>query len=125
MDDELNALKPTYAPESFYKWNVKDLNDYKEKLKAEIDRIDEALATKQGVSAQAEALFKSGFKQGFCLCADTLFCCQSFVNPVNFSFQLFFIVIQILNIPFVKRFWCISRFQCIKFIIHLSSPFTI
>ena len=59
MDDELNALKPTYAPESFNKWNVKDLNDYKEKLKAEIDRIDEALATKQGVSAQAEALFKS------------------------------------------------------------------
>mgnify|MGYP001183156287 CR=1 FL=1 len=59
MEDEFEALKPTYAPKSFYNWNVEDLKDYQEKLKAEIVRIDEILAKKQDVSAQAKALFKS------------------------------------------------------------------
>ena len=59
MEDEFDAFKPTYAPKSFYSWNVDDLKDYQEQLKAEIVRIDEILATKQDVSAQAEALFKS------------------------------------------------------------------
>ena len=58
MEDEFDAFKPTYAPKSFYSWNVEDLKDYQEQLKAEIVRIDEILATKQDVSAQAEALFK-------------------------------------------------------------------
>jgi len=59
MEDEFDAFKPIYAPKSFYNWNVEDLKDYQKQLKAEIDRIDEILATKQDVSAQAEALFKS------------------------------------------------------------------
>ena len=59
MGDEFDAFKPTYAPKSFYNWNVEDLKDYQEQLKAEIVRIDKILATKQDVSAQAEALFKS------------------------------------------------------------------
>ncbi len=59
MEDEFNAFKPTYAPKSFYNWNVEDLRDHQEQLKAEILRIEEILATKQDVSAQAEALFKS------------------------------------------------------------------
>ena len=59
MEEEFDAVKPTYAPKSFYNWNVEDLRDYQEQLKAEIVRIDEMLATKQDVSAQAEALFKS------------------------------------------------------------------
>ena len=58
MEDEFEAFKPTYAPKSFYNWNVEDLRDYQEQLKAEIVRIDEILATKQDVSAQAKALFK-------------------------------------------------------------------
>jgi len=58
MEDEFDAFKPTNAPKSFYKWNVEDLKNYQEQLKAEIVRIDEILATKQDVSAQAEALFK-------------------------------------------------------------------
>ena len=58
MEDEFDAFKPAYAPKSFYNWNVEDLKDYKEQLKAEIVRIDEILAAKQDVSAQAEALFK-------------------------------------------------------------------
>ena len=59
MEDEFDAYKSTYAPRSFYNWNVEDLKDYQEQLQAEIVRIDEILATKQDVSAQAEALFKS------------------------------------------------------------------
>ena len=59
MGDEFDAFKPTYAPKSFYNWNVEDLKDYQEQLKAEIVRIDEILATKQDFSAQAEALSKS------------------------------------------------------------------
>ena len=59
MEDEFDAFKPTYALKSFYNWNVEDLRDYQEQLKAEIVRIDETLATKQDISAQAEALFKS------------------------------------------------------------------
>ena len=59
MEDEFDAFKPIYAPKSFYNWNVEDLRDYKEQLKAEIVRIDEILAAKQDVSAQAEALFRS------------------------------------------------------------------
>ena len=58
MEDEIDALKPSYAPKSFCNWNVEDLRDYQEQLKAEIVRIDEILATKQDVSTQAEALFK-------------------------------------------------------------------
>ena len=59
MEDEFDAFKPTCAPKSFYNWNVEDLKGYQEQLKAEIVRIDKILATKQDVSAQAEALFKS------------------------------------------------------------------
>ena len=59
MEDEFDAFKPTYAPKSFYSRNVEDLKDYQKQLKAEIVRIDEILTTKQDVSAQAEALFKS------------------------------------------------------------------
>ena len=59
MEEEFDAFKPTYTPKSFYNWNVEDLKDYQKQLKAEIVRIDEILAAKQDVSAQAEALFKS------------------------------------------------------------------
>ena len=59
MEDEFDACKPAYEPKSFYNWNVEDLKDYQEQLKAEVVRIEEILAKKQDVSAQAEALFKS------------------------------------------------------------------
>ena len=59
MEDEFAAFKPTYAPKSFCNWNVRDLRDYQEQLKAEIVRIDKVVATKQDVSAQAKALFIS------------------------------------------------------------------
>ena len=59
MEDDFDAFKSKYAPESFHNWNIRDLKDYKEQLKAEIARIDEILKTKQDVNSQAEALFKS------------------------------------------------------------------
>ena len=59
MEDELHALKPAYAPKSFQNWNVDDLEDYQKQLQAEIVRIEDILATKRGVRAKAEALFKS------------------------------------------------------------------
>ena len=59
MEEEFDSLKPAYAPKSFHSWNIEDLKNYKEQLKAEIVRIDEILFTKQDVSAQAEALFNS------------------------------------------------------------------
>ena len=57
MEDEFDAFKPTYALKSFHNWNVEDLKDYQEQLKAAIVRINEILATKQDGSAQAEAPF--------------------------------------------------------------------
>ena len=59
MEDDFDGSKPVYAPKSFHNWNVDDLEYYKKRLNAEIAKIDEILATKQNVSAQAEALFKS------------------------------------------------------------------
>ena len=59
MEDNFDALKPAYAPKSLNSWNVEDLKYYKEQLKVEIVRIDEILATKQDINAQARALFKS------------------------------------------------------------------
>ena len=59
MEDDFDGSKPAYAPKSFHNWNVEDLKDYKKRLKADIVRIDEILATKQNVSAQAKDLFKS------------------------------------------------------------------
>ena len=59
MEDDFEALKPAYAPKSLFSWNVEDLKDYKEQLKAEIVKIDKVLKEKQDSSAQAEALFKS------------------------------------------------------------------
>lgn len=58
MEGDFDALKPACAPKTFHSWNVQELKDYKEQLKAEIVRIDEILATKQNINAQAEGLFK-------------------------------------------------------------------
>ena len=59
MEDEFDALKPAFAPPKLHSWNIEDLDAYKDRLKAEISRIDEAIKTKKDVSAQASTLFKS------------------------------------------------------------------
>ena len=63
MEDEFERLKPagkpTGRPAEMERWNVEDLQDYKMRLKAEIDRIDAILAGKQSVRSAADALFKA------------------------------------------------------------------
>ena len=59
MEDELDALKPALAPPELHSWNIEDLYAYKDRLNAEICRIDQVIKTKKDVSAQAESLFKS------------------------------------------------------------------
>jgi len=59
MDDEFEALKPAHARRELHSWNLEDLDAYKDRLKAEIARIDEVIKTKKDVSSAAEALFKS------------------------------------------------------------------
>ena len=59
MDDDLDGLKPVHTPPELHSWNIEDLESYKDRLKAEISRIDEVIKTKKDVSSQADALFKS------------------------------------------------------------------
>ena len=59
MEDDFEALKAAYGSKFFNNWIVKDLKEYREQLKAKIIRIEEVLASKQDVSVQAKALFKS------------------------------------------------------------------
>ena len=59
MEDEFDALKPAYAPAELNSWNIEDLEAYKDRLVAEISRIDAVIKTKKDVSAQAASLFKS------------------------------------------------------------------
>ena len=63
MDEELEALKPTKLPATnkpieLERWNIEDLNAYKERLNAEIARINVALAGKDNVKSAADNLFK-------------------------------------------------------------------
>ena len=39
MEDDFNKLKPAFAAKSVYNWNVEDLKNYKEQLKAEIVKL--------------------------------------------------------------------------------------
>ena len=58
MEDEIEKLKPSGRPADMERWNVEDLNAYRDRLKAEIDRIDAVLSGKQSVRAVADDLFK-------------------------------------------------------------------
>ena len=60
MEDEFDMLKPAGRPQEMERWNVEDLQAYKQRLEEEIGRIDAALAGKQSVRSAADALFKSG-----------------------------------------------------------------
>ena len=59
MDDELDAMKPAHAPQELHRWNLEDLEAYKAKLLAEVDRIDDVIKGKSSVRSAAENLFKS------------------------------------------------------------------
>ena len=59
MEDELDALKPTERPAEFERWNVEDLKAYKDRLEAEIEKIDTVISGKSSVRDLADQLFKS------------------------------------------------------------------
>ena len=63
MEDEFDMLKPAGKPLEMERWNVEDLQAYKQRLEEEISRIDAALAGKQSVRSAADALFKSEISQ--------------------------------------------------------------
>ena len=59
MEDELDALKPKQRPAEFERWNLEDLEAYKARLQAEIEKIDTVISDKSSVRDLADQLFKS------------------------------------------------------------------
>ena len=57
MDEELDAMKPAGMPAEMERWNVKDLQDYIDRMRAEITRVEAIIAGKDSVNAAAAALF--------------------------------------------------------------------
>ena len=57
MDEELDAMKPAGMPAEMERWNVEDLQDYIERMRAEITRVEAIIAGKDTVNAAAAALF--------------------------------------------------------------------
>ena len=57
MDEELDAMKPAGMPAEMERWNVEDLQDYIDQMRAEITRVEAIIAGKDSVNAAAAALF--------------------------------------------------------------------
>ncbi len=57
MDEELDAMKPAGMPAEMERWNVEDLQDYIDRMRAEIKRVEAIIAGKDSVNAAAAALF--------------------------------------------------------------------
>ena len=57
MDEELDAMKPARMPAEMERWNVEDLQDYIDRMRAEITRVEAIIAGKDSVNAAAAALF--------------------------------------------------------------------
>ena len=57
IDDELDAMKTAGMPAEMERWNVEDLQDYIDRMRAEIARVEAIIAGKDSVNAAAAALF--------------------------------------------------------------------
>ena len=57
MDEEHDAMKPAGMPAEMERWNVEDLQDYIDRMRAEITRVEAIIASKDSVNAAAAALF--------------------------------------------------------------------
>ena len=57
MDDELDALKPLKVGREMERWDREDLEAYINAMKAEITKVEQIIARKAGVNAEAVALF--------------------------------------------------------------------
>ena len=58
VEDELESLKPAGRPAEMERWNVEDLKAYRDRLSAEIGKIEEILSGKDSVKSEADGLFK-------------------------------------------------------------------
>ena len=58
-EDELAALRPRNLPHDLQSWNLEDLAEYCERLRAEIARVEAKIDAKKAVGTEAAALFKS------------------------------------------------------------------
>ena len=58
MEDEFEGMKPAGRPAEMERWNLEDLKAYRDRLEAEIARIDKVLSGKDSVKAAADGLFK-------------------------------------------------------------------
>ena len=56
--EDLEPKNVTRKPADLSTWNIEDLRDYIENMKAEIQRAEAMIAEKQSVSSAADALFK-------------------------------------------------------------------
>ena len=50
-------MKPAGMPAEMERWNVEDLQDYIDRMRAEITRVEAIIASKDSVNAAAAALF--------------------------------------------------------------------
>ena len=57
MEDELDKLKPAGLGPEMERWNVEDLQDYIDRMRAEITRVEAIIASKDSVNAASAALF--------------------------------------------------------------------
>ena len=46
MDEELDIMKPAGMPAEMERWNVEDLQDYIDRMRAEITRVEAVIAGK-------------------------------------------------------------------------------
>jgi uncharacterized small protein (DUF1192 family) len=57
MDDEIERLKPGKMPNDMQSWNIEDLQNYIDSMKAEIIRVEALIVEKNKVQSAAAALF--------------------------------------------------------------------
>ena len=50
MDEELDAMKPAGMSAEMERWNVEDLQDYIDRMRAEITRVEAIIAGKDSVN---------------------------------------------------------------------------
>ena len=57
MDEKLDTMKPAGMAAEIERWNVEDLQDYIDQMRAEITRVEAVIAGKDSVNAAAASLF--------------------------------------------------------------------
>jgi uncharacterized small protein (DUF1192 family) len=56
--EDLEPQNEAVKPKDLSRWNIEDLEEYIARMRAEIDRAQAMITSKQGVNSAADALFK-------------------------------------------------------------------